>query len=99
MNTNGAPVPEVGDNEFSIIATSSVEVSEAQDVFMQLSGDDGYRMFIDGKLVMEDWGEHAATSRTHMQHFEPGHKYEVKIEYFDHAYGAVLELKAVKLKK
>ena len=99
LDTMDAPVPEVGKDDFTLSAEATVEVSEAQDIFLQLAGDDGYRMYIDDKLVMGDWNDHELTTDTHMQHFAPGHTYRCRVEFYDHVNGAILKFSAVKLKQ
>ena len=53
------------------------------DYFIGFSGQDGYRVWIDGNLIVEDWRvHHPASIETKQMHLEQGHAYNVKIEYF-----------------
>jgi beta-glucosidase len=53
------------------------------DYFIGFSGQDGYRLWIDGNLIVEDWRvHHPASIETKQLHLEQGHPYDVKIEYF-----------------
>lgn len=45
--------------------------------------DDGFRLYIDGKLVMEDWYDHPAKMTAAEYDFEAGRTYDVTVEYFD----------------
>jgi beta-glucosidase len=51
--------------------------------FIGFSGQDGYRVWIDNNLVVEDWRvHHPASIETKKMNLERGHAYAVKIEYF-----------------
>ena len=44
---------------------------------------DGYRVWIDGELLVEDWTAHRpSTTQTKAIHLEKGKTYAIKIEYF-----------------
>lgn len=57
---------------------------------LKLSGDDGYRMFVDDSLVMDDWRNHSQTSRTAELPVRAGRKYRIRIEYYDNIGSASL---------
>lgn len=46
----------------------------------------------DGKLIVEDWIEHAPTTRTGEVTLEAGRSYGLKFEYFEGRIGAVAKL-------
>jgi beta-glucosidase len=51
--------------------------------YIGFSGQDGYRVWIDGNLIVEDWRvHHPASIETKKMHLEQGHPYDVKIDYF-----------------
>jgi len=53
------------------------------DYLVGFTGQDGFRMWLDGKLVAEEWTiHHLADTITTKVHLEKGHAYSVKIEYF-----------------
>jgi beta-glucosidase len=48
-----------------------------------IKGDDGYRLYVNDKLIAEDWTEHKGTTmRTSSITLEEGKNYFVKVEYF-----------------
>jgi beta-glucosidase len=57
-----------------------------------MSGDDGYRLFIDDKKVLEDWTRHSLTSRTGHISLKAGQKYKIRVEFFNGLYGASISL-------
>jgi len=49
----------------------------------RLTGQDGYRVWLDGAVVTEDWNLHEpATALTKKIHLDKDHAYAIKIEYF-----------------
>ena len=54
--------------------------------------DDGVRVYLDGKLIAEDWTEHAPTTVTGEVTLEAGKSYDVKMEYYESKIGAVAKL-------
>jgi beta-glucosidase len=53
------------------------------DYLIGFTGQDGYRVWLDNKLVTEDWNiHHPASTLTKKLHLEKDHPYAVKIEYF-----------------
>ncbi|MDP4276119.1 MAG: glycoside hydrolase family 3 C-terminal domain-containing protein [Bacteroidota bacterium] len=48
----------------------------------EIGGDDGYRLFINDKLVIDDWKCGGYRSNTYEQTLEAGKQYHLKLEYF-----------------
>jgi beta-glucosidase len=63
------------------------------DYLIGFTGQDGYRVWLDGNLVAGDWTAHRpASTRTKPMHLEKDHAYKVKIEYFQTIRGAEARL-------
>ena len=54
--------------------------------------DDGVRVYLDGKLIAEDWTDHAPATITGDVTLEAGKSYDVKMEYYESKIGAVARL-------
>jgi beta-glucosidase len=53
------------------------------DYLIGFAGADGYRAWLDGNFIADDWNIHRpATTQTKKLHLEKDHAYPVKIEYF-----------------
>lgn len=94
MGTMDAPVAQVGKDHFSLIATSTFTSPIDGDVRFHIEGDDGYRLYINGKLVAHDWSGHSTTMRDYTMKMKKGDKADVKIEYYDEINDAVLRFAA-----
>lgn len=55
-------------------------------------GDDGVRVYLDGKLIAEDWTDHAPATVTGEVTLQAGKSYDVKMEYYESKIGAVAKL-------
>lgn len=67
------------------------------DAVFYVTGDDGYRLLIDGEEVCGDWGDHGITTREYvLKNAKAGHHYNVCVEHFQLGNGAVIQL-AVKM--
>ncbi|NLA22842.1 MAG: hypothetical protein GX870_07370 [Candidatus Marinimicrobia bacterium] len=56
------------------------------------SCDDGSRLYLDGKLLIDDWSDHGEKPIGAEVKLIPGQEYEVVVEYYDNALGATARL-------
>jgi beta-glucosidase len=92
-----SPGPGVGGTNFSARWTGTLTANASGSYRIGLSGDDGYRLWLDGKLIVEDWtpkkGFFVGPSTTDATvTLEKGRKYGVKIEYFQAIDGDSIKL-------
>src|SRR5437588_371496 len=74
--------PELVRN-FSVRWAGVVVPPKTGDYLIGFTGEDGYRVWLDGNLIVEDWTRHrTAQNQTKQLHLEAGHAYPIKIEYF-----------------
>jgi beta-glucosidase len=68
---------------FSVRWTGVLVPPTSGDYLIGFTGEDGYRVWLDGKVVVEDWtAHHPATTVTKQMRLEAGHAYPLKIEYY-----------------
>ncbi len=87
-----APHKLVDKDGFSIRWSGVFCSKENEELLFELSGDDGYRMFIDEEEVMSDWRNHSQTKRTYLFKAKANKKYNIRIEYFDSSSDAMVAL-------
>jgi beta-glucosidase len=90
--TGHAPAPGLEATDFSVRWTGTLTPAASGAYELGFTGDDGYRMWIDGKQVVEDWRIHAPTTKSTTITLEKGHAYAIKIEYFQKNNGAEARL-------
>ena len=69
-------------NEFSARWTGTVEPAYSEEYTFHTFSNDGVRLWVDGRLVIDNWTDHAEKEDTGRIALEAGRKYPVKLEYF-----------------
>jgi len=82
----------VGTENFSARWTGFLTPQESGVYDVGFNGDDGYRVWLDDKVLVEDWAMHGPSLKSATLTLEKGHKYAIKIEYFQGQGGAVAQL-------
>jgi beta-glucosidase len=66
----------------SIRWTGKIKVNETGKYRFVLSGDDGYRLFVNDKLIIEEWRDQAEKTASVNLELTRGREYGVKLEYY-----------------
>ena len=56
-----------------------------------ISGDDGYRLLLNDKEIIDSWKPQSETTNKYKLRMEAGKAYKIRIEYFESIGGAVLK--------
>jgi beta-glucosidase len=76
-------VPKLTSN-YSVRWTGVLSPSKSGDYIVGFTGQDGYRVWVDGELLADDWTTHRpSTTQTKPIHLKKGKAYSIKIEYFE----------------
>jgi len=75
-------VPGLGEMNFSIRWTGTLTPQVTGEHVLAVTGDDGYRLFVDGEQVIENWSLHASETRKATLNLQAGRSYQIKLEYF-----------------
>ena len=89
----GSPADGVPADGFSARWSGSFKPAATGRVTFVVRGDDGYRLYVDGREVLADWRDHAATTRSATLDVVAGKSYAVRLEYYDNASTASLSLR------
>ena len=85
----GEPAPELPTNNFSVRWTGTLTVATAGEYLLSTTSDDGSRLWIDGRLVVDNSGTHLSRTVTATVPLTAG-AHDVRIEYFDGSGSAVM---------
>ncbi len=94
----GAPISGIGPDNFSVRYRGVLRARMSGTHRFYLTSDDGARMFIDGKLVVDAWYDHGPTTEICSCEMEAGREYEVVVEYYEHTNSATLRLGCIEPK-
>lgn len=87
---SGSPAPGIDDDNFSVRWTRVAYFSGGRYRF-NVTCDDGIRLFVDGKRLMDEWHDMSAMRMTEEISLSKG-KHTIRLEYYEHAGVAVAEL-------
>jgi beta-glucosidase len=79
-------------DNFSVRWTGLMTPTESGTYKLGMRADDGFRLWIDGKLVAEDWTTHGVSTKMADVKLEKGHKYAIKVEYFQASGDAIAQM-------
>ena len=86
------PAPGIPADDFSARWTGKLVPAMSGKYRFGAIADDGVRVYLDGKLISEDWTDHAPATITGEVTLEAGKSYDIKMEYYESKIGAVARL-------
>jgi hypothetical protein len=89
----GGPDPAVGDDNFSARWTGEVEAAFTETYTFYTSTDDGVRLWVDGKPLVDAWVDQSTTEYRGTIDLVAGNTYSVVMEYYENGGGAVAQLR------
>lgn len=82
--------------DFSARFTCYFSPKESGSYWLGVAGDDGYKLFVDGKMVIEQWQNQGETIRKYEAQFVAGKEYKIEIEYYQGGGDAIIRLASQK---
>lgn len=89
---SGAPFDDFPVDYFSVEWNAFYRPDRDGQLKITISGDDGYRISVNGKVLAADWGGHALSTREVQYDVEAGRPYDIYVEYFDNISDATVDL-------
>ena len=89
MSNPGRGIPN---DDFSARWTGKLVPNQTGKYRFGAIADDGVRVYLNGKLIAEDWTEHAPATVTGEVMLEAGKSYDVRMDYYESKIGAVARL-------
>ncbi len=88
---DGSPAAVIPVDHFSARWTGTLVAPTSGRWELRLRADDGVRLWLDGKLVLEDWSDHGARTVATIVPLRAGEPHAVKLEYYENGGGAVVQ--------
>jgi glycogen debranching enzyme len=98
--TGTSPQTSLGKEDYSVRWTANISAKQSADYIFKTYADDGVRVWIDVKQIIDDWKVHGTNETDSAPvSLEAGATHEIKIEYFQAAGDAVCRLEVEQLDK
>ncbi len=88
----GPPDSTMAPDRFSVRWTGTLIPTTTNVYKMSITTDDGVRLYIDGKLIVDSWVDRAPTTDYFTMKLEAGRRYDLHIEYYENGGGAFASL-------
>src|SRR4029450_1790747 len=87
----GSPDPRGGPDTFSVRWTGGVEAERAAAYTFYTTSNDGVRLWVAGRLLVDNWTDHAPTEDAGTLALQPGW-YAIRLEYYEGVGTSVVRL-------
>lgn len=79
-----SPDPEKINYDFySVEWTGQLTAPETGNFEIGLEGNDGYRLYLDDELIVDNWQKQSFRRLTETYHFEAGKVYDIKVQFYE----------------
>lgn len=89
---SGSPDPVLPNDNFSARWTGRIVPEKSGEYIVSLRADDGVRLWLDDKLVINDWTEHSARASNTRIRVEAGVPIKLRLEYYEQGGEASMQL-------
>jgi beta-glucosidase len=93
FNWPDSPGPGIGADRFSVRWTGYLKPDRSFNGWIGISSDDGMRVWIDDRLIIDNWRKGATAIETAPMEFKAGREYRIKLEMWEGAGEARAELR------
>ena len=87
------PANGITPDEFSVRWEGEVEAPISGEIIFEVESDDGCRLWVDGKKLIDHWEAQSATSHSGKVSLEAGRRYPIRLDYYDASSIAVARLR------
>ncbi len=70
-------------DDYSVRWNGKIKVPENAEVNIGLEGNDGYRLYLDNQLIIDNWDKKSFSTKTVPFHFVKNKEYAIKVEFFE----------------
>jgi beta-glucosidase len=89
LNAPGRGIPF---DWYSVRWTGTIVAPASRVTRIGVEGNDGYRLYLDDRLVIDDWTKQSYGVKTTAVSFQPGSRHAIRLEYFEETGNARLKL-------
>jgi len=89
---HSSPEPSMPADDFSVRWTANVRAPVAGSYQFMTASDDGVRLRVDNRLIIDDWNDHGVKENVGTIQLDRGQLFVVELEYYEHGGGAEVHL-------
>ncbi|UKJ05879.1 glycoside hydrolase family 3 C-terminal domain-containing protein [Solitalea lacus] len=78
-----SPHPDINYDFYSVKWTGKLKAPASGKFKIGLDGNDGYRLYLNGKLVIDNWKNQSYHTQLVDYYFEEGKEYDIKVDFFE----------------
>ena len=78
-----APAPGISPTSYSVRWTGSVYVYSRQNYIFYTQSNDGVRLWVDGRQIINNWTDHNSTENSGQITLEANRKYSIRLEFYN----------------
>jgi beta-glucosidase len=86
------PFADFPGDKFSVRWSGYLKVDKTDNYTIDVSSDDGVRLYLDEKLIIDDWSDHAEMTNSYSTNLEAGKFYKIKLEFYENGGAAICRL-------
>lgn len=87
-----APVKKISSDTYSVRWTGKLQATKTEKYTLTTVSDDGVRLWLNDKLIINNWTDHSPASNSAVVDMVVGQKYNLKIEYYENTSSATMQL-------
>ncbi len=88
----GSPMSQIAPDTFSVRWTGQVEARFTETYTFTTRTDDGVRLWVNNRLIVDSWRNQSATNRSGTIALVAGQRYDLRMEYYENSGSAVAQL-------
>ncbi|WP_161565165.1 PA14 domain-containing protein [Okeania hirsuta] len=92
IGEQGSPATNMGPNDFSIRWSGFVDIPTTGTYTFTTNTDDGLRLWVNGKMILDFWVPQAPTERAASIDLTGGERVAIEMDYYELGGGAVAQL-------
>jgi beta-glucosidase len=90
--TLNSPARGIPFDWYSVRWTGKLVAPATETLRLGVEGNDGYRLYFNGRLLIDNWQKRSYGSTLKEVHLESGHEYDLRLEYFESTGNARVKL-------
>lgn len=85
-------IPDIKAENISVRYTTTFTPEKADTYIFEISGDDGFRMYVNNQKLIDEWYDHGLVTKSCTFHATPDSSYRITIEYYQGSGSATFNL-------